>query len=130
MKIIKVPMKGDLLRRLSRKANARKLTLAALMCAACQDYLEKLGEGDLDWQYVAGYLRQPESAAVGETGERHAAEVWPREDWSLGAGPVKFRLHLLGKIILNADVVDERELLFQKIDVIFFVVQDHLEQIA
>jgi len=48
---------------------------------ACQDYIEKVREDELDRQDVAGYLRQPESAAVGKTGERLAAEVWPREDW-------------------------------------------------
>jgi len=68
---------------------------------ACQDYLEKLGEGDLDWQYVAGYLRQPESAAVGETGRDTLPRYGPR-GLVVSAGPVKFRLHLLGKIILNA----------------------------
>lgn len=74
-------MNEDLLRRLSREAKARKLTRAALIRDACQHYLEKLREDELDRQYVAGYRRYPESAAVGKTGERLAATVWPREDW-------------------------------------------------
>jgi metal-responsive CopG/Arc/MetJ family transcriptional regulator len=81
MKVIQVAMKEDLLRRITREAKARRLTRAALIREACQHYLEKLREDDLDRQYVAGYLRHPESAAVGKTGERLAAEVWPREDW-------------------------------------------------
>ncbi|MGD0227296.1 MAG: ribbon-helix-helix protein, CopG family [Terriglobia bacterium] len=81
MKIIKVPIKEDLLRRLSREAKARKLSRAALIREACQHYLEKLREDELDRQYVPGYRRHPESAAVGRAGERLAAEVWPREDW-------------------------------------------------
>jgi metal-responsive CopG/Arc/MetJ family transcriptional regulator len=81
MKVIKVSMKEDLLRRLSREAKARRLTRAALIREACQHYLEKLREDELDRQYVAGYHRHPESAAVGKIGERLAAEVWTREDW-------------------------------------------------
>jgi metal-responsive CopG/Arc/MetJ family transcriptional regulator len=82
MKVIKVPMNDDLLRPLSRQVKTRKLTRSALICEACQHHLEKLREDDLDRQYVAGYRRHPESAAVGRAGERLAGEVWPREDWS------------------------------------------------
>ena len=81
MKVIKVQMNEDLLRCLSREARARKLTTGALIREACQHYLEKFREDELDRQYVAGYHRHPESAAVRETGERPAGEVWPREDW-------------------------------------------------
>jgi len=75
MKVIKVPMNDDLLRRLSREAIDRKLTRAALIREACQHYLEMVRKDDLDRQYEAGYRRHPESAAVGKTGERLAAEV-------------------------------------------------------
>ena len=81
MKVIKVPMEEDLFRHLAREAKARKVTRVALIHEACQHYLEKLRENDLDRQYVAGYRRQPASAAVGKIGERLNAEVWPREDW-------------------------------------------------
>ena len=36
MKVVKVPMKEDLLRRLSREAKARNLTRAALIRKACR----------------------------------------------------------------------------------------------
>jgi metal-responsive CopG/Arc/MetJ family transcriptional regulator len=81
MKVIQVAMEKELLRCLTREAKTRKLTRAALIHEACQHYLEKLREDELDQRSVAGYLRQPESTAVGKTGERLAAEVWPREDW-------------------------------------------------
>ena len=82
MTIIQVAMNEDLLRRLSREAKARRLTRAALIREACQHYVEKLREDDLDRQYMTGYRCHPESTEVGETGERLAIEAWPREDWS------------------------------------------------
>ena len=82
MKVIKVAVEEDLFLRLSRQAKARKLTRAALVREACQHYLERLREDELDRQYAAGYRRHPESDAVGKTGERLAAEVWQCEDWS------------------------------------------------
>ena len=81
MKVIKVAMKGDFLRRISRQAKAHHLTRTALIREICEHYLEKLREDELDRRYVAGYGRYPESAAVRKTGGRLAAEVWPREDW-------------------------------------------------
>jgi len=81
MKFIQVAMEEDLLRRLSLEAKTRQLTPAALIREACQHFVEKLREDELDRHYVAAYLHKPESAAVGKTGEKLAAEVWPREDW-------------------------------------------------
>jgi hypothetical protein len=81
MKVINLAMGEGLLKRLSREAKARGLTRAALIGEACQDYLERFREAELDRRYVAGYRRYPESAAVGKTGEILAAKVWPREDW-------------------------------------------------
>jgi len=39
-------------------------------------------------------------------------------------------LHLACQIILNADIIDQRELLFQEIDVFFFIGQDYLENLG
>jgi predicted transcriptional regulator len=81
MKVIQVVMEEDFLQRLSREARARRLTRSALIREACKHHLERLREDELDRQYTARYRRHPETAAVGKTGERLAAEVWPREDW-------------------------------------------------
>jgi metal-responsive CopG/Arc/MetJ family transcriptional regulator len=81
MEVIQVVMEEDLLQRLSREARARRLTPSALIREACKHYLETFREDELDRQYTAGYRRHPETVAVGKTGERLAAEVWPCEDW-------------------------------------------------
>jgi hypothetical protein len=79
MKVIKVLMNEDLLKRLSREAKTRKLARAALIREACQQHLEKHNEEELDRQYVEGYRQKPESAAWGKLGEKMASEVWGEE---------------------------------------------------
>jgi hypothetical protein len=80
MKVVNVSMNEALLLRLTQEAKTHRITCAALVREACQHYLT-LREEELDRQYVAGYRRHPESAAVGKMGELFVATVWPREDW-------------------------------------------------
>ena len=82
MKIIQVPIDNVLLGAVTRLAKVRRSTRAALIREACQRYLERLEEEELDRKYVEGYRRKPESASVGKLGERMAKEVWPKEDWN------------------------------------------------
>ena len=81
MKVIQVPMEEELLRAVNRKAKARRSTRAALIRTACEDYLRKLEEEELDRRYVEGYRRKPESSSWGKLGEKMAGEVWPKEEW-------------------------------------------------
>lgn len=81
MKIIQVPMDGKLLQAVNRRAKANRSTRAALIRAACDEYLRKLEEEELDRRYIEGYRRKPEDPAWGKLGEKLAAEVWPKEDW-------------------------------------------------
>jgi metal-responsive CopG/Arc/MetJ family transcriptional regulator len=81
MKIIQVPMDDRLLRAVTRSAKVRQSTRAALIREACQRYLERLEEEELDRKYVAGYRRKPENPSVGKAGEKLAASVWPKENW-------------------------------------------------
>jgi len=82
MKVIQVPIDNVLLGAVTRLAKVRRLTRAALIREACQRYLERIEEEELDRKYVEGYRRKPESASVGKLGERMAKEVWPKEDWN------------------------------------------------
>jgi hypothetical protein len=82
VKIIQVPMDKKLLQAVNRKARAKKSTRAALIRTACEEYLRKLEEEELDRRYVEGYRRKPEDPAWGELGAKLAAEVWPQEDWN------------------------------------------------
>ena len=82
MKVIQVPIDNVLLGAVNRLAKVRRLTRAALIREACQRYLERIEEEELDRKYVEGYRRKPESASVGKLGERMAKEVWPKEDWN------------------------------------------------
>ncbi len=81
MKVIQVPMDEKLLRAVSRKAKVRRSTRAALIREACQEYLRKLEEEEMDRRYVEGYRRKPEKPDFGEVGAKLAAEDWPHEDW-------------------------------------------------
>jgi metal-responsive CopG/Arc/MetJ family transcriptional regulator len=82
MKIIQVPIDNVLLGAVTRLAKVRRSTRAALIREACQRYLERIEEEELDRKYVEGYRCKPESASVGKLGERMAKEVWPKEDWN------------------------------------------------
>lgn len=82
MKVIQVPMDDKLLREMNRKAKAFRSSRAALIRKACEEFIRKLEEEELDRQYVQGYLRKPEDPAWGKIGSRLAAEVWPWERWS------------------------------------------------
>jgi metal-responsive CopG/Arc/MetJ family transcriptional regulator len=81
MKIMQVPIDDVLLGAVTRWAKARRSTRAALVREACQRYLERLEEEELDRKYVEGYRRKPESPSIGKAGEKLAASVWPRENW-------------------------------------------------
>jgi hypothetical protein len=81
MKIIQVPMDDKLLREMNRKAKASRSSRAALIRKACEEFIRRLEEEELDRQYVEGYRRKPEDPIWGEIGSKLATEVWPREDW-------------------------------------------------
>ncbi len=81
MKVIQVPMEEELLRLVNRLARARRSTRAALIREACQEYLRRLEEEELERRYIEGYRRKPEDPAWGELGAKLATLVWPREDW-------------------------------------------------
>lgn len=81
MKIIQVPMDEMLLQAINRQAKAKSSTRAALIRAACEEYLQKFEEAELDRRYLEGYRPHPEKAGVGRTGAKLAARVWPKEDW-------------------------------------------------
>lgn len=82
MKVIQVPLDEKLLRLLNRQARALRSSRAALIRSACQEYLRRLEEEELDRRYVEGYRRKPEDRAWGKAGAKLAARVWPVEDWS------------------------------------------------
>lgn len=81
MKVIQVPMEDKLLAAVNRKAKARKSTRAALIRAACEEYLRQLEEEELERRYIEGYRRKPENPAWGKAGAKLAAQVWPKEEW-------------------------------------------------
>lgn len=81
MKVIQVPMEEELLRRVNRLARARRSTRAALIREACQEYLRRLEEQELERRYVEGYRGKPEKPAWGKAGAKLAARVWPKDDW-------------------------------------------------
>ncbi len=81
MKVIQVPIDPKLLRAVDRQARARKSSRAAFIRGACEAYLRRLEEEELDRRYVEGYRRKPEKPALGEAGAKMAAEVLNREDW-------------------------------------------------
>ena len=81
MKVIQVPMDEKLLQAVNRKARTSRSTRAAFIRTACQEYLQKLEEQELERRYVEGYRRKMEKGAWGEMGARLAAEILPEEEW-------------------------------------------------
>lgn len=80
MKVIQVPMGEELLKAMNRKAKVPRSSRAAVIRKACEEYIRKLEEEELDRQYIEGYRRKPEDPIWGKTGSQLAAEVWPQED--------------------------------------------------
>ena len=81
MKVIQVPMDEKLLCAVNREARATHSTRAALIRAACQEYLRRIEEQELERRYVEGYRRKPEKPDWGRMGAKLAAEVLPEERW-------------------------------------------------
>lgn len=81
MKIISVSIDEKLLRALNREAKVSRSSRAAVIRKACDEYLRRLKDEELDRQYVAGYSRKPEDPIWGRIGELMAAEILPRERW-------------------------------------------------
>ena len=81
MKVIQVSMDEKLLREMNRKAKASRSSRAAVIRKACEEYIRRLEEEELERQYVEGYRKKPEDPVWGEIGSKLAAEVWPRERW-------------------------------------------------
>src|ERR1700674_2615824 len=81
MKVIQVPMDNKLLREMNRKAKAARSSRAAVIRKACEQYIHRLEDEELDRQYVEGYRRKPEDPVWGEIGELMAAEVLTPEEW-------------------------------------------------
>lgn len=81
MKVVQVPMDENLLKAVNREARASRSTRAALIRAACEDYLRKIEEQELERRYVEGYRRRPEKPDLGRAGAKLAAQVLPEEEW-------------------------------------------------
>ncbi len=81
MKVIQVPMDEKLLRAMNRNAKATRSSRAAVIRKACEDYLRRQEEDELERQYIEGYRRKAENPVWGRLGKIMAAKVLPREDW-------------------------------------------------
>jgi hypothetical protein len=82
MKTISLLLDEKLLKAIDRHAKALGCSRAAFIRKACEEFIRKLKEEELERQYVEGYRSKPEDPVWGEIGSRLAAEVWPREDWA------------------------------------------------
>ena len=81
MKVIQIPIDEELLRAVNHRAKTIHSTRAALIRTACQEYLRKMEEAELDERYVEGYRRAPERGELGKAGAKLASRVWPKEKW-------------------------------------------------
>jgi hypothetical protein len=93
MKVIQVPMDNKLLREMNLEAKASRSSRATVIRKACEEYIRRLENEELDRQYIEGYHRKPEDPVWGEIGEMMAGEVWPQEEWDedLSAPPASRR---------------------------------------
>ena len=80
-KVIQVPFDEALLDELNQISKKQKRTRAELIRQACNDYLKKREEEELDRIYRHGYERIPESTELAEAQVSILSKILPKETW-------------------------------------------------
>ncbi|MDO8635302.1 MAG: CopG family transcriptional regulator [Dehalococcoidia bacterium] len=79
--IIQVPIDNKLLDDLKHESAKQNKTRSELIRLACQQYLKRLQEEELDRLYEEGYKKIPEDTDIGEAQVAMLSEVIKPEDW-------------------------------------------------
>ncbi len=80
-KVIQVPIGDELLEALDDLSRAEGRSRSEIIREACQRYLERLEQVQLDRSYQEGYRRRPEDPALAEAQASVTGEVLSRESW-------------------------------------------------
>ncbi len=80
-KVIQVPFDEALLDELNQISKKQKRTRAELIRQACNDYLKKREEEELDRIYREGYIKFPEDKELVEALGKIASEITEKESW-------------------------------------------------
>ncbi len=81
MNRIQVAVDNDLLDALKHDSIKQNKTRSELIRLACQQYLKRLQEEELDRLYEEGYKKIPEDTDIGEAQVAMLNEVIKPEDW-------------------------------------------------
>ena len=79
--IIQVPVDNKLLDALKHESTKQNKTRSELIRLACQQYLKRLQEEELDRLYEEGYKKIPEDTDIGEAQVAVLGEVLGKEAW-------------------------------------------------
>ena len=79
--IIQVPIDNKLLDDLKHESTKQNKTRSELIRLACQQYLKRLQEEELDRLYEEGYKKIPEDTDIGEAQVAVLGEVLGKEAW-------------------------------------------------
>lgn len=79
--IIQVPVDNKLLDDLKHESLKQNKTRSELIRLACQQYLKRIQEEELDRLYEEGYRKIPEETDIGEAQVAMLGEVIKPEDW-------------------------------------------------
>ena len=79
--IIQVPVDNKLLDALKHESTKQNKTRSELIRLACQNYLKRLEQEELDRLYEEGYKKIPEATDIGEAQVAMLNEVINPEDW-------------------------------------------------
>ncbi len=80
-KVIQVPMDEKILKSLNLLSKKQKRARAELIRNACNDYLKKLEDEELDRIYRESYERIPESTELAEAQVSVLGKILPKETW-------------------------------------------------
>lgn len=80
-RVVQVPVEDTLLEALDSVARKRGRSRAEIIREACQQYLTRVEQRQLEEVYVEGYRRIPEEPSVGPAQVALAEQVVSQESW-------------------------------------------------
>ena len=80
-KVIQVPVDEELLKDLDDLSKKRRKARSELIRQACQIYLQKIKQDEMDRLYQQGYEKVPEESEIGDVQIAMAGEIMSKESW-------------------------------------------------
>jgi len=78
--VIQIPFDKDLLDKLSKMSKKQHAARAEIIRQACRHFVERIEKEKLDAVYKEGYIKMPESPALGQSQVSMLKRVLSKED--------------------------------------------------